>query len=185
MKPESNHKPQLIEAPHSASLQSAFVAACQWLDSAMVAPLIGEDDVFEDKNKHDFIKSLDNLFRIRRNRVGERFTSSYRISTCTGCKEGMGRAVYHFEFYNGTQKVPYSDFAYLVMEEDSVVIDIFRCYSYDSACLIDVNVYDRDDELMGTEKMNFELFEDDFLNRRIDEDPEDEVNGDDYWTPQG
>lgn len=179
MIPESNNKPRLIEAPHSTCLQSAFIAACQWLDSSIVAPFIGEDDVFPDCKKTDFIKGLDELFSLRSKRIGERFSSSYRTTTCNGCSEGKGWSVYHFEFYQGKQNVQYSDFAFLIREECGVVIDIFRCYSYDSACLIDVNVFDEDDELVGTESINWELWEEGTTKNKTQEEDEDEDLEDD------
>lgn len=160
MPPYSHNKPGLIEAPYSASLQSAFIAACLQLNSSIVAPFIGDDEIFQDMEKADFIKSLDELFSKRRKTVGENFTSWYKITTCNGCKQGKGRAVHHFEFFQHNRKVPFSDFAYIIWEEDAVVIDIFRCYSYDSACVIEFNRYDADKDELVSEKMNWEILED-------------------------
>ena len=179
MMPYSNNKPRLIEAPHSASLQSAFIAACLQLNSSIVAPFIGDDEIFEDMEKDAFIQSLDNLFSIRRGRVGEVFNASYRITTCNGCSEGKGRAVHHFEFYHGNLKVPFSDFAYLIREEDAVVIDIFRCYSYDSACVIDLNLYNWDKELLASERLNWEILDEEDLNDPFEDDAEDDEPEDD------
>jgi hypothetical protein len=95
-----------------------FLEACKNLDTSIFEPMIHEDQIFQEKDKYSFLKSLKVRFDASRRRGNEKL--EIRTGKCQACHPG--KDVY--EFY-GKNKTP--EFAYIVHRENGSVEDVFLC----------------------------------------------------------
>ena len=171
-----------VSASHSEKLRMAFITACLKLDISGFASMMEDDDEFEDLPKPAFLKRLNYLFSMRRARIGDNFTAGYRLSTCTGCDQGKGHAVLHFEYFRNRQKIPFSDFAFLIHEETGVLVDIFRCWQYDSAYMMKIPFGD-DAEVGEAEWLNWEWVAENQLRPQVDSGEQEKEDDQDSTDP--
>ncbi len=100
-------------------VKQKFIQACENLDAAVFEPLISKQDYFEDLDKYRFLEKLKNI--VNTVKLKGIMETKLVMSTCSGCE--IGHNVHEFHSDNGVE------FAYMIMEKNGAVTDIFRCGS--------------------------------------------------------
>ena len=100
-------------------IEDKFIEACMNLDETIFAPLIDEDQYFEDLDKYRFLQTMKNVFD--RARWLKHSSVVPRKGVCTGCQGG--HETYEFKGED-MQHV----FSYIIIRnDDGFIEDIFQC----------------------------------------------------------
>lgn len=124
-----------INVEKSKEVLDCFIKACVNLNAGIFEPMMQEDDIFQDKEKYQFLQSLKVLFAGLRDENTVFFDVSISDDICYGCT--YGKPVKNFKVYS-LKKDPNKpgrfinrgQFAFLVELEDGILKDIYRCLSY-------------------------------------------------------
>ncbi len=113
---------------YSEIIANKFIDSCLKLDASIFEPYMHEDDVFEDKEKYNFLAQLHGMFDEFARHAFNDFTVKVNDSICKGCVEGQ--PVKHFKVFNSIAKKPLHEFAFMVEVDNGLLKDIYRCYDY-------------------------------------------------------
>jgi len=124
-----------INITKSNEVLECFVKSCLNLDAGIFEPMMSENEIFENKEKYDFLNSLKKLFDEMRDENTVSFDVSVSDDICYGCT--YGKPVKNFKVHS-LKKDPNKpgrfinrgQFAFLVELEDGILKDIYRCLSY-------------------------------------------------------
>ena len=107
---------QKAQPGHSQTIIEAFIASCKALDASVFEPFMGEENVFEDKNKYLFLASLKTLFD--RYKSIEHLCSDVYLhdGTCAGCQ--YGKAVKLFSVILSGRMIFKDKFAYVIEKKE-------------------------------------------------------------------
>ncbi len=114
--------------PYSQIIIDKFIESCLKLDASIFEPYMHEDDVFEDKEKYTFLAQLHGMFDEFARHAFNDFTVTVNDSICKGCVKGQ--SVKHFKVFNSIAKKPLHEFAFMIVINDGILKDIYRCYDY-------------------------------------------------------
>lgn len=88
---------------------------------------MNEEDVFEDKEKYEFLADLKKLFNKGKLMASNNFRVSVNDQICKGCSKG--NLVNNFVVLNKSGKY-IGSFGFLIDSEDGRLKDIYRCLLY-------------------------------------------------------
>lgn len=114
-------KTDCISDSKSNEIVDAFINACCRLDPSLFEPYMDEEDVFEDKDKWEFMTDFRNKLWNLENVPGEKLY--VQLGRCLGCKCSTKDETHEFYDINGKFY-----FAYLFEKKDGDVTDIYECY---------------------------------------------------------
>ena len=110
-----------------------FIESCMALDISIFEPYMSEDDVFEDLEKYEFLLQLRVLFTNLRMQTNSKFSITFYKTACNGCIKGD--PVLQFQVYSEDYESLKIDFGYTYIIKDGILIDIYKCLSYDGRLL--------------------------------------------------
>lgn len=107
----------------NSSIKEAFITACEKLDITAIEKVLTEDDLFENKNKWEFLAKYKARFdKIKHEKGITKLISG--DAKCGNCY--LGKNVVSF---TDTDNKIY--FGFLFREEDGVIVDIWECNWFD------------------------------------------------------
>lgn len=99
-------------------ITKSFIEACINLDASIFAPIVQEDDIFDELEKYRFLAFLSKQFDLAKAKGIKKMI--VKTGRCDLCARGHST----FEFYG---KSPKPEFAYVVEIKNGVVKNIFNC----------------------------------------------------------
>ena len=117
-----------IDLFKSKKVIDKFIESCLHLDASIFEPLMGEEDVFETKEKYRFLAELKRLFDKGRILSKGDFRVNVEDCTCKGCS--LGRTVKHFEVVGSKTNRNFGGFGFLIDAEDEILKNIYRFLNY-------------------------------------------------------
>ena len=109
----------------TATVLNQFIEGCKKLDAGIIEKIIGEDDVFENKSKYQFLSDLKGLFDAIRSKSSNQFTVTVSNNHCKGCS--FGRPIKIFSVYEIESITSMREFAFVIEVEKGILKDIYQC----------------------------------------------------------
>lgn len=114
-------KPEVAVTEKANEVVNAFIDACCKMDPSVLEPFMNEEDVFEDKEKWEFLTHFRNKLWNINDVPGEKLY--VKLGKCLGCK--CYTDLHAHEFYDNKGEFY---FAYMIEEDESGVVDIYECH---------------------------------------------------------
>ena len=105
-----------------------LIESCIALDISIFEPFMNEEDIFEDKEKYDFLPEIRDYFHEVRKVTSSNFVVTCRNSVCEGCIKN--KPVKHFQVFD-SNNIQKREFAFAIQIEDGILKDIYRCFSFE------------------------------------------------------
>ena len=106
-------------------IELAFIEACKKLDASLFEPLISEDIFFEEKDKYQFLASLQQEFNHWKQK--DYMETKMVEGKCLACHFGHKMYEFHAQKLEGRLIVTRRLFGYIIHKESNEIQDIFMC----------------------------------------------------------
>ena len=104
---------------------SQFIEGCKKLDAGIIEKVVDEDDIFENKSKYKFLTDIKELFDSFKFKKSGQLNVAVTDNHCQGCS--FGKPIKIFSVYEIERINPMREFAFVIIEENGILKDIYQC----------------------------------------------------------